>query len=444
MTDWDLLERFKDTRCDRAFGDLVSRHAGFVYATCLRRLRDPHLAEDVTQAVFVLLARRPPARRHESVLSGWLYQTAIYESNNAMRRERLRKRHEQEAIEQRDRLIAQSAPAVSIEVEAQLDEAMSSLSSADRDVLLLRYYESLDLREIGSRLGLSETAASKRATRALARLKDAFTGAGSAISAASASAMLPDVLRQPAPPGLVERSARRALSAVPVASGVMQIMLHAKAKLVAAAIAITIVVVGGATLSFSLPRAQPSPATTQPAHQSTPMDTLREFIQAFRQYDATAVRSLVVAADDRGRRMSDAMCEYVQAAHDIRKALTDKFGGDVIEQLPELGQLSELDSVTLIDDQMLAQFQELIEDGVATLRPPDPQFDDFILVLQDGTWKISGDRMTSTWTAPQTDERVGRTRELTVAVRLLTKQIESGDFQSVDAFREALEPLQGR
>lgn len=72
--DWDLLERFTQNRCERAFGELVARHAGLVYGTCRRRLRDAHLAEDATQAVFVLLARRPPMRSNRgSPLAAWLY-----------------------------------------------------------------------------------------------------------------------------------------------------------------------------------------------------------------------------------------------------------------------------------------------------------------------------------------------------------------------------------
>ena len=96
MNDWDLLERFTHTRCERAFGELVARHAGLVYGRCRRRLRDAHLAEDVTQAVFVLLARRPPARRDaKSPLAGWLYRTTIFACNNTMRAQRIRQHHEQ-------------------------------------------------------------------------------------------------------------------------------------------------------------------------------------------------------------------------------------------------------------------------------------------------------------------------------------------------------------
>src|SRR5262249_49748720 len=117
MDDWDLLQRFEQTRCERAFAELVARHAGLVYATCRRRLRDAHLAEDVTQAVFIVLARRPPMRRKGAALVGWLYQTAIYACNNAMRTERLRVRHEQQAAEHRDHERT-DAPAISPEIEA--------------------------------------------------------------------------------------------------------------------------------------------------------------------------------------------------------------------------------------------------------------------------------------------------------------------------------------
>src|SRR4051812_17168387 len=99
MNDWELLEQFKGACCERAFGELVARHAGFVHATCRRRLRDAHLADDVTQAVFIVLARRPPARRDGLPLAGWLYQTATYACKNAMRSKQRRDRHESNAMQ---------------------------------------------------------------------------------------------------------------------------------------------------------------------------------------------------------------------------------------------------------------------------------------------------------------------------------------------------------
>lgn len=60
VRDEQLLRRYADDGDPAAFGELVGRHIGFVYAAARRQVGgDAHLAEDVAQAVFILLARRP-------------------------------------------------------------------------------------------------------------------------------------------------------------------------------------------------------------------------------------------------------------------------------------------------------------------------------------------------------------------------------------------------
>src|SRR5689334_6857496 len=104
MSDWELLEQFRAARSEPAFTELVRRHAGLVYSICRRRLHDAHLAEDVTQAVFIVLARRPPRRSGSAALAGWLYRTAVFACKNAARAEHIRRRHERDvAAQQRAR-----------------------------------------------------------------------------------------------------------------------------------------------------------------------------------------------------------------------------------------------------------------------------------------------------------------------------------------------------
>src|SRR5437868_3410053 len=55
--DFELLQQFVRERSDAAFEALSKRHAGLVYSAALRQTGDPHMAEDVTQAVFAVLAR---------------------------------------------------------------------------------------------------------------------------------------------------------------------------------------------------------------------------------------------------------------------------------------------------------------------------------------------------------------------------------------------------
>ena len=60
MTDLQLLEDYAQTRSEDAFAHLVRRHLDWLHSAAQRQLRDSHLAEDVTQAVFIALARQAP------------------------------------------------------------------------------------------------------------------------------------------------------------------------------------------------------------------------------------------------------------------------------------------------------------------------------------------------------------------------------------------------
>src|SRR5690349_24386822 len=88
MTDSELLNAYAD-QCDQtAFAALVRRHADLVYNACLRQTRgDRHLADDATQAVFLLLAQRAARLKPTVILAGWLYTTARHAAANACRAE---------------------------------------------------------------------------------------------------------------------------------------------------------------------------------------------------------------------------------------------------------------------------------------------------------------------------------------------------------------------
>ncbi len=68
-----LLERFVQERSSDAFTQLVGRHIGVVYAHARRMMGDSGLAEDVTQAVFLLLAQKAGKLNPRVPLVGWLY-----------------------------------------------------------------------------------------------------------------------------------------------------------------------------------------------------------------------------------------------------------------------------------------------------------------------------------------------------------------------------------
>lgn len=99
MEDHELLGEYVERRSDQAFAALVERHIDLVYSTALRSVQDPHLARDIVQKVFILLARKPGSIRNARVLAGWLYRTTRFTAATTLRTERRQREHERAAME---------------------------------------------------------------------------------------------------------------------------------------------------------------------------------------------------------------------------------------------------------------------------------------------------------------------------------------------------------
>src|SRR3954469_9322788 len=94
MSDWELLQEYVRSRSGAAFAQLVQRHIRWVHSVCARATHDAHLAEDVTQTVFLLLSQKAPRLPQGTSISGWLFRTARLVSANAMQAKRRRARRE--------------------------------------------------------------------------------------------------------------------------------------------------------------------------------------------------------------------------------------------------------------------------------------------------------------------------------------------------------------
>jgi RNA polymerase sigma factor (sigma-70 family) len=208
--DMQLLEQYAAGHSEEAFSALVSRYINLVYSAALRSVNNPHQAEEITQAVFVLLARKSRVLRRGTILSGWLYQTARLTAANFLRTELRRQHREQQAHMQST--LHQSEPEAWTQVGPLLDDAMAELNEKDRCAIVLRFFENKPLKEVGQALGTSEDAAKMRVNRALDKLRDIFLKRGIALPTAALAAVIAENSIQAAPAGL----------AAAVAAGVCQ------------------------------------------------------------------------------------------------------------------------------------------------------------------------------------------------------------------------------
>src|ERR1700690_3171282 len=173
MDDWQLLQAYAKNRSETAFAELVRIHLDWVYSVALRHVGNPHLAEDVVQSVFVLLARKARALGPRTQVGGWLFRTTRLVAGHARRAEQRRKIREATAYTMSPDTTSPDTDEILWEQLApHLDQAVAALSEADRTAILLRFYERLPLGRVGERMGVSEEAARKRVNRALERLRE--------------------------------------------------------------------------------------------------------------------------------------------------------------------------------------------------------------------------------------------------------------------------------
>ena len=186
--DTQSLHEFAERQSDAAFAALVSRHVNLVYSVALRQMGNPHAAEEITQTVFIILARKAGSLSAKTVLSGWLYQTARLTVANYRRNEFRRVRREQEAHMQS--VLNEPEPDVWAQIAPMLDDALGELGEKDRHAIVLRFFENKSLGEVGGVLGTSEEAARMRVNRALEKLRKFFTRRGVTLSAGDRSERL--------------------------------------------------------------------------------------------------------------------------------------------------------------------------------------------------------------------------------------------------------------
>ena len=201
LTDQQLLREYAGLRWEAAFAELVCRHVNFVHSAAVRMVCDEHLAEDVTQSVFAALAQNARQLAEHPVLSGWLHRTAQNLAANVVRSEVRRRAREQEAVAMNE-LLAAEPDARWEDIAPQLDAALGELGEADRDALLLRYFEHKSAPEMAAVLGISTEAAQKRVTRAVERLREFFSKRNVTIGASGLAAIITANAVQAAPAGL--------------------------------------------------------------------------------------------------------------------------------------------------------------------------------------------------------------------------------------------------
>ena len=258
--DMELVRQYATNRSEEAFAALVTRYVNLVYTVALRQLRDGHMAEDATQAVFIILARKAGSLGPGTILSAWLCRTAQYVIADALRAQRRRQDREQEAYMQSSLNQPESNTFSWTEIAHLLDGAMATLGEKDHDAVVLRFFEEKDAKQVAAALGVSENAAKARVSRAVEKLRVYFSKRGVAASAALIAAAISKNSLQAAPVALTKTTIALSLAKGATASTSTLFLTQGALKLMAwtkmQTAAVTVAIIGLATYSVMEHRTQ--------------------------------------------------------------------------------------------------------------------------------------------------------------------------------------------
>ena len=291
--DMALVREYAASQSEPAFAQLVARHLNFVYSSALRRTGDATLAGDVTQAVFIILARKAgslakqwPRRLVANLnplggggaaatsLTGWLYRTTQFAAADALKQHRRRQQREQEAFMQSHLNgggDASSQPEIWKQIAPMLEAALDQLNARDRDAVLLRFFENKKLAEVGAALGVSEDGARVRVNRALEKLRQLFARRGVDSTADAITSSIAAHSIQIAPAGLAAvvtaaaKGTAVSTSTLSLVKGALKTMSWFKPQL-ATGVGIALLLTGG-FMFFTSKNIQMGGTITEPVFQ---------------------------------------------------------------------------------------------------------------------------------------------------------------------------------
>jgi RNA polymerase sigma factor (sigma-70 family) len=447
--DHALLGEFARTRSSATFAELVTRHIHLVHAAAKRQVRDAHLAEDVTQAVFLILWQKAGSLDEGVVLAGWLYTTTRFVARNALRAEARRREHERKAGEaMRQQCATSPAPASSSDALSEhLDDAIARLPRRDRDTIVLRFFGQRSLREVGLAIGATEDAAKMRLSRALGKLRRLMAGASPAAASASLTAVVAllsdhSAAAAPAPADLANviiTSAANGSAPATIAAlskGALLAMRFAQLKLVLLVVVTCLALASaavGVAVSLSnsdAPVAQPAPAGSIAPVQvdrSTPSRALRSLM--IQMLDGTDKGEGWIADTDDQRLAGEMISDMYHEAGQLRDAAEQRFKQRVETPLAlQLPSPEQLDGASEVFPAGQIEIAYVIDRSGRSLLPMHKSGDEWKLSVADLAFNLKLEEKSM----------AAQAREKFELYKSLAERVRSGEFSSVEQVRDAI------
>lgn len=413
--DQELLREYAANQSEEAFAELTRRHADWVYSAALRQTGSHMIAQDATQAVFIILARKAASLSRQTILSGWLFRAVRYAVLDEHKMEKRRQDREQEAAQMEQTNSASEDAAAWEQMAPVLDEALAGLGEKDRHAVLLRFFEKKSFVEIGVALGGNENSARVRVVRAVEKLRGFFRRRGIVVSAMALSGALLSNAVQAAPSGLASSLARQTMTAGLV-QAVLQRLLWRRVVRVGAAIAVFLFLIGVTTLAIRQRQAMQAAELSDAARSVR--DTLVAIERAFLSNDPDGFVALIHFHNPEEEQFRPVLMAYIRAESLFLREMRQKLN---VRSRTFYATFREL-----CVDQPPVLTSYIASDRAATnvMIPKYP----FHLVKVSGAWKWD---LFGGLSREVRDQRMAVLRRKTQVLETLARQVHEGESTNV-------------
>lgn len=310
IDDMELLRQYARTQSEQAFAKLVSRYVDLVHSVVLRQVRDPHLAEEITQTVFIILARKAGSLSSRTIVPGWLCRTARFVATRTLTTQFRRQRREQEAYMQSSS--HDESHDVWSQIEPQIESAMAQLGAADQNAVVLRFYQRRSFKEVSAALGTSEAGAKMRVSRALEKLRKLLFKRGVTLSSLALAGAISSHSVQAAPVGLASsitvaavKGTSLSASTLTLIQSTLKLMAWTKIKTTLVVGTVALLVVGTATVTYTQVQSAAKSTAYSFAGYATPEASIKSMLWSGSRGDFKGF--LAACTPEQAQRFKDKM-----------------------------------------------------------------------------------------------------------------------------------------
>jgi len=176
LTDEEVIEKYLSTHDKKYYSILYDRYSNKVFGKCISLLKSESRAEDATQDVFIKILLNLSKFSGKSKFSTWVYSITYNYCIDLIRR----KKKDPSVL--MDNIAEKNEPLEEIEDKFLLETnikrlkiVLEEIPAGDKSILLMKYQDSLSIKEIGGMLDKSESAIKMKIKRAKFKFKKIYS-----------------------------------------------------------------------------------------------------------------------------------------------------------------------------------------------------------------------------------------------------------------------------